>query len=488
MKTSLRKIGQASPQPAGNPAPQLRESSFTEADFATAIHKFIQGMNDFHTIGMIKTDTPALLSGAIGLATSILVAKPGANYLQRELALGSSRAAKSSNNVSPSIDDVFSAFSTRVSSRINSAFMKFSNLIKYSEELLEGKDIKADPARVSEYQKRKHLILRASSARELQSQLSDLISDISEALNNINEISGTNFSIIKQLLILGPAVGTELDIDEDTLSEKRYNLDNLPQNLILQLTNLLRELKALEILVSIAGSISSNYPPASSVSIRGTSGSSSGTPTQTTSGGRGGSPSPSGTPPVSSGSFFIHSIVAKSNFAFDTATNSLKLSNLTGSSQPSFTLAVSCQTPNLQPYDLFHLIYRAGLIKITDGSRLSNPPPGFLQVLNQIRDIITNSSSNNLILGISPNSTISGYNLKISLPANIAAQLVPYPGFVVFTIVTRSGTTLVKSGSNSYSFDSGISKINFTTNDLINDSSNISNIEKQKILNKLKNE
>ena len=98
---SFQKISQVTPatapaaaaplSPATTPAvatpaaPSVRESSFTEADFATAIHKFISGMNEFYAIGMIEAAMPSLVSDSVGLLTSFLVAEPGANYLQREL-------------------------------------------------------------------------------------------------------------------------------------------------------------------------------------------------------------------------------------------------------------------------------------------------------------------------------------------------------------------------------------------------------------------
>jgi hypothetical protein len=486
MRTSLKKLRQAAPQPGGGP-PQSKESSFTEADFATAIHSFIVGMNDFNKIGMIKTDTPALLSGAIGLATSILLATPGSNYMQRELQLGASKSATSSGRVSPSVGDLFTSFSTRVSSKITAAFAKFNSLMKYSEELLEGKNISADPAKAAEYEKQKHIILRSISSSdslsigELKSNLYQLIDNISECLDNINKASGTNFSIIKQFLNLDPAVSTGIDIDEDTLSTKKYDLNNLPQNLISQLSDLLKELKNLSILVSIANSISSNFPSVSSIPIGGSSAKPTSGQGSTASGGR-----QTTTTSSTSSTFFIDSIKNLVDFTFDGATNSLKLSSFTASSQPSFTLAIVCQTPNLQPYDLFSMIYRPGLLKISDPSRLTNPPPAISQALNQVRDIISNPSSNNLNLEISPNSAISGYDLKISLPTHIAAQLSLHKGFQIFTIQTKSSTIMVKSGTNLYSLESGISKIYFKTNDLINDSSNISKVDRQKILNKLK--
>lgn len=502
---SFQKISQVTPatapaaaaplNPATTPAvatpaaPSVRESSFTEADFATAIHKFISGMNEFYAIGMIEAAMPSLVSDSVGLLTSFLVAEPGANYLQRELSLGISDAKKYDKTVSPSVDNILSSFSTRVSNKINSAFKKFSSLIKYSEELLQDKNISADPAIVSEYKKKEHLIIRESNPGTLKNYLFDLIDDISNNLENINEISGTDFSIIKQFLNLKPAVNVGLDVDIDSLSENKYNLDNLPKNLVLQLSSFLKAVKNLEVLINFTSTISSGHTSVSSVQIGGRNnpatampqtGGTRATATPTT--------TPTTTPASSSNSLSIISVSNRSNFIVDSATNSLKLSNLTSSSQPSFSLNIACADPNLNAYDLFSKLYRSGLIKINDGTSLSNPPPILIQTLTQICDIITNPNSNNVLLTSAKSNRTVGYVLTIAITNNIARMLISNPGVVVFTFSTRSGSFMVKSGNNQYIFDSGISKISFNINDLIYDSSNISKRDKQNILNKLKNE
>jgi len=504
---SFQKISQVNPatapaaaaplNPATTPAsatpaaPSIRESSFTEADFATAIHKFISGMNEFYAIGMIEAAMPSLVSDSVGLLTSFLVAEPGANYLQRELSLGISDAKKIDKTVSPSVDNILSSFSTRVSNKINSAFKKFSSLIKYSEDLLQDKNISADPAIVSKYKEKEHLIIRESNTETLKNYLFDLINDISNNLENINEISGTDFSIIKQFLNLKPAVNVGLDVDIDSLSENKYNLDNLPKNLVLQLSSFLKAVKNLEVLINLTSTVSSGQTSVSSVQIGGKNTSSPATAVPQTGGAKAAATpttTPTTTPTSSSNSLSIISVSNRSNFVVDSATNSLKLSSLTSSSQPSFSLNIACSAPNLNAYDLFSMLYRSGLIKINDGSSLSSPPPSLIQALAQIRDIITNPNSNNVLLTSAKSNRTVGYVLTIAITNNLATMLKSNPGVVVFTFSTRSGSIMVKSGNNQYIFDSGISKISFNINDLIYDSSNISKRDKQNILNKLKNE
>jgi len=500
---SFQKISQVTPaapaaaaplNPATTPtvatpaAPSVRESSFTEADFATAIHKFISGMNEFYAIGMIEAAMPSLVSDSVGLLTSFLVAEPGANYLQRELSLGISDAKKYDKTVSPSVDNILSSFSTRVSNKINSAFKKFSSLIKYSEELLQDKNISADPAIVSEYKKKEHLIIRESNPGTLKNYLFDLIDDISNNLENINEISGTDFSIIKQFLNLKPAVNVGLDVDIDSLSENKYNLDNLPKNLVLQLSSFLKAVKNLEVLINFTSTISSGHTSVSSVQIGGKNTPNPATAMPQTGGARATATPTTATPTISSNSLSIISVSNRLNFVVDSSTNSLKLSNLTSSSQPSFSLNIACTAPNLNAYDLFSMLYRSGLIKINDGSSLSSPPPVLTQALAQIRDIITNPNSNNVILTSANSNRTAGYVLTVAITNNLARMLISNPGVVIFTFSTKSGPIMVKSGNNQYIFDSGISKISFNINDLIYDSSNISKRDKQNILNKLKNE
>ena len=380
-----------------------------------------------------------------------------------------------------------SAFSTRVSNKINSAFKKFSSLIKYSEELLQDKNISADPAIVSEYKKKEHLIIRESNPGTLKNYLFDLIDDISNNLENINEISGTDFSIIKQFLNLKPAVNVGLGVDIDSLSENKYNLDKLPNDLVLQLSSFLKAVKNLEVLINFTSTVSSGQTSVSSVQIGGKNTPNPATAMPQTGGARA-TATPTTTPTSSSNSLSIISVSNRSNFIVDSATNSLKLSNLTSSSQPSFSLNIACADPNLNAYDLFSKLYRSGLIKINDGTSLSNPPPILIQTLTQICDIITNPNSNNVLLTSAKSNRTVGYVLTIAITNNIARMLISNPGVVVFTFSTRSGSFMVKSGNNQYIFDSGISKISFNINDLIYDSSNISKRDKQNILNKLKND
>jgi len=482
MRRYLLKHGQAA-----------RETDFTEADFATSIHQFIKGMNDFRSIGLVKGGAPDILSGAIGFVTSVMIAKPGANYLERELDLGISDLKdrdKSSSSMSNS--NILSAFSSRVSSKVTTAFSNFNSFIKFSEAMLQDQGIKADTNIVSKYKQLKHLILRAGSkdkgvsinlpdgsTASLKTLLSQLIEDLSLSLNKISELSGADFSILKQFLNLSPIVGTKLEVDIDTLSEKKYDLDKLPQNLVQVLSKVLREIKNLEYLVQICSEISSNYS-SSSVIIPG-SNRSQGPSSQ----------NQSPTPQLTSAAATIVSIIPGNNFAQDTP-SSFKIVNLTGSSSPSISIGVTGnfknQSQTVTAHGLFLALNGNRSISIIDPATLNSPTQELLTAINSIRQILSNQNSSDVRLSIKTDAKISGYILTIIISNKIAKELIKHPNIPIISFRVNNMIYNVKTAFHKYEYESNFSKISFNVSDLINNSSNISKIDRQKILSKLKNE
>jgi len=463
MTSGIKKIGQ-----------QTNESSFTEADLATAISLFLSGMNQFYALGMVKADIPDVLSGVVGLVSSVLVAKPGADYMERELMLGISKEKKEKND-SSSTDKIYNAFAIRVARRIKPPFNKFLKLMEYIEELLTGK-VPGGNSNTAEYKNLEHLILRSKNKNELKNNLFILIKEISTTLDNINNIAGTNFSIINQLMFKKPAISTEIGIDENTLSSKKFDLNNLPNNLISKLTDLYKEFFNLKILFDIVEKTSNNYSGAALNWRNYNIANPSNKTTQKTK-------QQNQQSGASTASLLIKRIFNVKNFTYDQSTSSIKLDSLTSSSQPSFTLEIECNTKNLNEYDLFQMLYKNNLLRINDGAGISDQ--NFITALNQVRDIITNSSSNNLLLTLLKSSK-ADYNLKIDFPQNIAQQLHASKGFDIFEIIINNQPFLVKTGLDKYFINDGFSKISFNLNDLIDDSSNISKLERAKILAKIK--
>lgn len=467
MRHNFQKFGQATP-PAS-----VRESSFTKSNFATSIHQFLDGINEFASIGMVDKDIPSILSKLIGLGNQILLADIGSSYIERELSIGISDIKKNNNEVRASTKTIMSSFSTSVVPRINLAFNNFLNFIKYSEELLESQNISADPAVINNYSDLKEIILREKNNPEnLLVNLKKLINEISERLNAIKDIAGVNFSLIKQFLNLNSAVNVDLDVDIDTFSKDKYDLDNLPTGMVSRLSPLLREIKNLQVLINIIKDISSEYPAISAVPISGSTNRQ--TPTTGRSTPSSGSPSPSPT------TISIDKISSTSFFNQDTP-YSYKFSGLT-SANPSISLELSGNFigQSSTPLGVFDILVRSNRIIINDGSSMTNPPSALAYIATQLR------SPNSGLLSLTPIRNTSKYLLTISIPAQAARQLVSHPSISIFSFVIGGQNYFIKSASNKYIFDSGFSEILFNTNDLINDSSNISKRDRQKILNKLK--
>jgi hypothetical protein len=447
----------------------IKESTFTEADFATAINQFIQGINEFKKIGMIKSDIPSLASSAVGLATSILIAQPGSNYLQRELSLGIS---KNKNNKNNNVQDiVLSAFSNRVGSRLKSCFNKFRRLIKYSDELTGG-STSPNPLKIDKYTDIKHLILRSSSERDLKKNLFLLIDSISESLNDISEIAGVNFSIIRQFLLLDSAYDTDIGINKNTLSKKKYDLNNIPKPLENKIKVLLSELKSLEKLIEISGEVSGDY----------TSTYSSQTIGSNSSGSSGSSGSTSGTS-GHQGAAVIDTIFDLNNFSYNNSNNSLNLINITSSSSPGFSLEVSAKA-GLTEYDLFLALLNTKSIEIID-KQSTNSNTQIIQILSDIKN---NPNSNFIRLNSTFDTAKSKYKLIINIPNNVAQIFSQHPGTNLFIIKTRNSRIYIKSNLEKYEFNLGISKISFDIDDLVSNSYNISKLDKKRIINKIKND
>jgi len=464
MTSRIKKIGQ-----------QANESSFTEAQLATAINLFLFGMNQFHALGMIKTNIPDVLSDVVGLVSSILVAKSGSNYMERELMLGISKKERANDDSDP-IDKVYSAFSTRVARRIKLPFDKFSKLIEYIEELL-GSGASGVNSKTSEYENLKHLILRSKDEYELKDNLFILIKEISTILDNINIIAGTNFSTIKQLIFQKPVISTEIGVDENTLSDKKFNLNNLPNNLVLKLTDLYKEFYNLKILFDIVQGVSNNYSE-HAISWRNHN---IANPANRSTQNNKQQNQKSG---PSTKSLLIKQIFDLQNFTYDTSTSSYKLDSLTSSSKPSFKLEVECNDQNTNEYDLLQTLYKNHLLIINDGSGITDQ--NFLSALSQVKDGFTNPSSNNLFLNLSKNKK-GNYILKIEFPQNIAQELNRSKGFNIFRIkIDNNQIYFIKTGLDKYYINDSFSKISFNLNDLIDDSSNISKLERSKILAKIK--
>jgi len=469
MRKKIQKLGQtasATPTPAQPALETVDESSFTKSNFATSVHQFLQGMNDFASLGMISKGAPSVLSGLVGVGNQIFLANIGSNYLQRELSLGIYNNKKRKDEYSASADTIISSFSTSVASRIISAFNKFSNFIKYSEELLELQNISEDPAVVDEFSKLKEIIIRKqNNSRELIKQLSNLIVKISEILEKIKNIAGVNFFLIKQIFNLDSAVSVNLDIDINTFSKDRYDLNNLPPELVNKLTPLLKELKNLQYVIEMIKDISNEYPMTSAVLISQKSKNNAVSNSSTTSGSQ-------------SSSLTIDGISSTTFFNQDAA-YSYKLSGL-ASSDPSISLNLSGKIigQSNNALSIFNILVKTKQIIINDGSGMSNPPPALAYITNQLM------TPNSGLLSLNQNK--NNYILTISIPIIAARQLIGQPSISIFTFVISNQNYIIKSANNKYIYNSDFSEISFNINDLIDDSSNISKIDRQKILNKLK--
>lgn len=471
----MKKYGQSS-LPTG-----VRESTFTSADLSNAIKIFIIGINDLQDIGLVKTDIPNVLSNTLGLATSLLVGSPGSNYLQRELILGSSKSARSNKNPGniPYLGDYLASFSSRIAGRVSSASNKFNLLIDYSEEILD-EIVPPDPSKAQEYERLKNILTRSISSekdlstREIKLNLFKLIDYMEEAAKDISNAAGINFSFFNQLLLLRPAVTTSLGVDEDSLSNDKINLDSISNDIKLKLFNLLKKIKNFKELISISNNINQFFLSNISNTVSSKSQNSKSNRAKTN------NSKPIGSNKVDS--LKILEIDRLEGFLLDQSSMSIKIINpvLT---EPSIALKIySTKTPK-DAHDLFLMLYNEGLFEITNPTSIYLSSPQSMGPLDGIREIIANNNSNNIRLDYKPLSN-SNYILKIELSKNISSILANN-SIILFTINADGSKIIVKS-ANTYSIDDNISKIKFSSYDLVSDTSSLTNIERQKIINKIK--
>jgi len=459
MKRKIQKTAQAAPTPSNQPVPQVKESAFTKSDFATSIHQFLQGINEFASLGMVSKGVSSILSNIIGIGNQFLVANIGANYLQRELILGISKYKKE-NEIVPSKDTILSSFSNSVANRIRSAFQKFENFINYSEELVGSQNISADPKIVDECDDLKQKILRLNKneSKELKKELFNLINKVSERLEIIKNTIGVEFSLINQFLNLDSAVKINLNVDINTFSKEKYDLNNLSPDLISKLLSVLKELKNLQILIETINNISSEYK-ISSISVS-----------------KKQKPTPTPTPTPSSGISIDK--VFNANSLIPYGNNTYKLPGIKGFN-PNISLELSGTiSKNSTAFDVFNNLVATNNIIINDGSNMANPPPQLAIIDNELND------PNSGLLSLSKNK--NKYILTISIPSAVVNQLIGQPFVTIITFVIGGQNYFLKSANNKYIFNSYFSEISFNINDLIDDSSNISKRDKQKIINKLK--
>lgn len=469
MREKIQKFGQDDEEEDSEEKSSEQESSFTKSDFATAIHQLLQGINDFASLGMVSKGVPSVLSNIIGFANQILVADIGANYLQIELSNEIYNNKKIKNEIAVSADTIISSFSTSVAPRINSAFNKFKNFIQYSNELLKSENISADPAVIDKYSDLKQIILRSkNNPRKIKKELYNLIDEISKRLDILKNIAGVEFSLIKQFLNLDSAVNINLDVDLNTFSKDKYDLDNLSKDLVSKLSPILKELKNLEVIINVIKNISSDYPTISAVSISGKS-----NKKKTDDVG-------SKTPTSGKSIFSIDKIYSINSLNQDTP-YSYKLSGLT-SVNPSVSLEISGNFSKQQneALNIFNILVNTKNIILNDGSGMANPPRELTYIVNQLKN------PNSGLLSLTPVKNTANYILTISIPIQAAKQLMNYPSIYIFKILINGQNYFIKSANTKYVFNSNISEISFNINDLIDHSSNISKIDRQKILNKLK--
>lgn len=504
MRDKMRKLGQAaSPNPNNNPPPPPdKKTSFTRKDLTDAISIFKKGLNQAESIGLVSSPAPSIASGILSGISGIMIGKPGSSYLEQRFSLGISKSEREQKN---SIDKnnlsiVYSSFNSRVLAPAVKAYQCFETLTKYAEELNDGKNLSTliNKSIINNYATmHSSLVDVGEDHSEAKSILSLSIEELSDAFEKVKNISNAQQSIMNQLLLKSSttSIGVSAPTDVDFL--ENYSISNFPAAIKDALFKIAAEVKTLGVLIDYLRNIVGQYNSVSSISVPGSSSKTptTRTPTTQTSNPSGG---PSGNPPQVSGpqsnsSSPIISVRGSQNFAQDRShPNSIQLHGVGASSNPTFVVFFK-DIPGVTfatAHEALTYFIRNGFLKINSFSGSSpGSNPGKDAAIAKVRDIISNQNSNNVSLSLAPETRIGGYRLEVSLSNQVAQELSLHSQDPLFEFVTQSsGKLTVRAGLNNYKIDTGFSKISFTAKDLINDSSNISKLNRQKILEKIKNE
>ena len=499
MRDKMRKLGQAvNPNPGNNPPPPPdKKTSFTRKDLTDAISLFKKGLNQAESIGLVSSPAPSVASGILSGISGIMIGKPGSSYLEQRFSLGISKSEREQKN---SIDKdnlsiVYSSFNSRVLTPAARAYQCFEALTKYAEELNEGKKLSTliNKSIINNYATlHSSLVDVGEEHSEAKSILNSSIDELSDAFEKVKNISNAQQSIINQLLLKSSttSIGVSAPTNVDFL--ENYSISNFPASIKDALLKIAAEVKTLGMLIDYLKNIVGQYNSVSSIPVPG---SSSRTPTsQTPNAGGGPSSNPPQVPgPPSNSSSPIISVRGSQNFAQDRShPNSIQLHGVGASSSPTFAVFFK-DIPGVTfvtAHEALTYFIRNGFLKINSFSGSSpGSNPGKDAAIAKVHDIVSNQNSNNVSLSLAPEARIGGYKLGISLSNQVAQELSRHSQDPIFEFVTQSsGKLIVRAGLNNYKIDTGFSKISFTAKDLINDSSNISKLNRQKILEKIKNE
>ena len=499
MRDQIKKLGQVTnPAPGPNPPQQDKKTSFTRKDLTDAISIFKKGLNQAESIGLVSSPAPSIASGVLSGISGIMIGKPGSSYLEQRFSLGILKSKREQKN---SIDKnnlsiVYSSFNSRVLSPAVKAYQCFETLTKYAEELNEGKDLSTliDKSIINNYATtHSSLVDVGEDDSEAKSILSSSIDDLSDAFEKVKNISNTQQSIINQLLLKPSATSIGVSAPENVDFLEKYSISKFPAGVKDALFKIAAEVKTLGMLIDYLKNIVGQYNSVSSIPVPGSS-SKAQTP------GSSGSPSnsPTGNPPQAPGSPSnaaspIVSVRGVQNFAPDRShPNSIQLHGVGASSNPTFVVFFKDipGTTFATPHEALTYFLRNGFLKINSFSGSSpGSNPGKDAAIAKVREIISNQNSNNVSLNLLPEPRVGGYRLEISLSNQVSQELSRHSQDPLFEFITQSsGKLTVRAGLNNYKIDTGFSKISFTAKDLINDSSNISKLNRQKILEKIKNE
>lgn len=478
MKTNLHKRGQVSP-PATPPSPAtpppVTESTFTISQYQLSLAHAKQVFNKLNSIGLVSTDTPQLLSGLLNITTGILSGNVGGSYLSNQMSLGIKDMKKTYQRSVVNIDDVKSAFSSRVLSKVESAFTGFENFKKYSLEIVEPKTPKLDTAKTAEYDALFLEITNSTSARELKSHYEESLNYLSEITSELTKVFEVDFSVINQVLNLPSASGIGLSVSGQ--GTKQIVIDYVPASFKNSLLEILKVLMTASYLIEGLRSSTGNASIASSISISGTKKTQQTAQQQT-----------QGTQPVASSGLRITSVIPGNSFVQSRGVQGISLQNVTASSVPSFSILIQGLGSGTQSAHtvLLNLI-RSRLMSIADPSTITNPAPDLVFALTSIREILTNPNANGVNLSIAKNPRSSGHKLSISMANNISLALSHHPGVEIFKFLVNNNQPFnVTAKLDRYYYEDNFSKFSFSAKELINDSSNISKINRQKILEKIK--